>query len=67
MKIVKILASNSKQFRVYGMLKQLQTDDDKEEGWPPNTKFHRELKITSGLENSPGFDPRNSKMTSKLL
>ena len=32
MKIVKILASNSKQFRVYGMLKQLQTDDDKEEG-----------------------------------
>ena len=32
MKILKILASNSKQFRVYGILKQLEIDDDKEEG-----------------------------------
>ena len=38
MKILKILASNSKQFRVYGILKQLEIDDDKEEGWLPNTK-----------------------------
>ena len=38
MKILKILASNSKQFRVYGILKQLEIDDDKGEGWPPNTK-----------------------------
>ena len=32
MKILKILASNSKQFRVYGILKKLQIDDDKGEG-----------------------------------
>ena len=32
MKIMKILASNSKQFRVYGILKKLQIDDDKGEG-----------------------------------
>ena len=32
MKILKILASNSKQFRVYGILKQLEIDDDKGEG-----------------------------------
>ena len=35
MKILKILASNSKQFRVYGIFKKLQIDDDK--GGPPNT------------------------------
>ena len=31
-------------------------------------KFHRKVKITSGLENSPRylFDSGNSKMTSKL-
>ena len=29
MKILKILASNSKQFRVYGIFKILQIDDDK--------------------------------------
>ena len=34
-KILKILASNSKQFRVYGIFKKLQIDDDK--GGPPNT------------------------------
>ena len=32
MSILKILASNSKQFRVYGILKQLEIDDDKGEG-----------------------------------
>ena len=32
MKILKIFASNSKQFRVYGILKKLQIDDDKGEG-----------------------------------
>ena len=35
MKVLKILASNSKRFRVYGIFKKLQIDDDK---WgPPNT------------------------------
>ena len=29
MKILKILASNSKSFRAYGILKKLQIDDDK--------------------------------------
>ena len=36
MKILKILASNSKRFRVYGILKKLQVDDDKE-GLPNTT------------------------------
>ena len=35
MKILKILGSNSKQFRVYCIFKRLQIDDDKE--GPPNT------------------------------
>ena len=35
MKILKILASNSKQFRVYRIFKKLQIDDDK--GELPNT------------------------------
>ena len=35
MKILKILASNSKRFRVYGIFRKLQIDDDK--GAPPNT------------------------------
>ena len=34
-KILKILDSNSKRFRVYGIFKKLQIDDDK--GGPPNT------------------------------
>ena len=65
MKIPKILASNSKQFRVYGILKQLQIDDDKcggkgGGGWGEGgdyqiQKFHRWLHISSGLEKSPGF------------
>ena len=37
MKILKILASNFKQFRVYGIFKKLQIDDDKGEGGLPNT------------------------------
>ena len=37
MKILKILASNSKRFRVYGIFKKLQIDRDK--GGPPNTKI----------------------------
>ena len=36
MKILKILASNSKWFRVYSILKKLQIDDDRQ-GGPPNT------------------------------
>ena len=32
MKILEILTSNSKQFRVCGILKQLQIDDDKGKG-----------------------------------
>ena len=35
MKILQILASNSKRSRVYGIYKKLQIDDDK--GGPPNT------------------------------
>ena len=35
MKILRILASNSKRFRVYGIFKKLQIDDDK--GGLPNT------------------------------
>ena len=36
MEILKILASNSKRFRVYGILKKLHIDDD-DQGGPPNT------------------------------
>ena len=32
MKILKILASNSKRFRVYGIFKKLQIDDDRQGG-----------------------------------
>ena len=35
MKILKILPSNFKPFRVHGIFKKLQIDDDK--GGPPNT------------------------------
>ena len=35
MKILKILASNYMRFRIYGIFKKLQIDDDK--GRPPNT------------------------------
>ena len=55
MKILKILASNSKRFRVYGIFKKLQIGDDK--GDPQIQQFLRQilLKITSGLKNSPGY------------
>ena len=36
-KTLKILASNSKWFRVYGIFKKLQIEDDY--GGPPNTKI----------------------------
>ena len=42
-KILKILASHSKRFRVYGIFKKLQIDDDK--GGLPNTRIYW---ITSG-------------------
>ena len=35
MKVLKILTSNSKRFRVYDILKKLQVDDDKR--GPPDT------------------------------
>ena len=42
MKIPKIVASSSKQFRVYGILKKLQIDDDKRgRGDCQIQKFHR--------------------------
>ena len=55
MKILIILASNSKRFRVYGIFKKLQIGDDK--GDPQIQQFLRQilLKITSGLKNSPGY------------
>ena len=37
MKILKILVSNSKGFRVYGIFKTLQIDDDKGGGLPNTT------------------------------
>ena len=37
MKILKVLASNSKQFGVYGIFKKQQIDDDR--GGLPNTTF----------------------------
>ena len=56
MKIRKILASNSKQFRVMAFLKNDKIDDDR--GRAGKIKqFLRLLllKITSGLKNSPGY------------
>ena len=44
MKILKILASNSKQFRVYGIFKKWQIDDDRDREGSANT--------TLGLINS---------------
>ena len=55
MKILKILASNSKQFRFYGIFWKLQIDI---EVWPSQIlHFLRYLlfKITSGLKNSPVY------------
>ena len=55
MKILKILASNSKRFRVYGIFKKWQIDDDRGSG--QILHFFRQLllKITSDLKNSPGY------------
>ena len=57
MKILKILASNSKQFRVYEIFKKWQIDDDRV--WMIGQILHflryRQLEITSGLKNSPGY------------
>ena len=47
MKILKILASDSKWFRVYGIFKKWQIDD--------GGRGDFLLKITSGLKNSPGY------------
>ena len=59
MKILKILASNSKQFRVYGMFKNWQIDDDSGGRGAGNQiqQFLRSLllKITSSLNNFPGY------------
>ena len=55
MKILKILASNSKQFWVYGIFKKLQIDDDR---WGTQILHFLTwllLKITSGLRNTPGY------------
>ena len=55
MKILKILASNSKQFRFYGIFWKLQIDI---EVWPSQIlHFLRYFlfKITSGLKNSPVY------------
>ena len=45
-KILKILASNAMQFRIYGIFRKLQIDDD--EGGLPNTTF---FEITSAWNN----------------
>ena len=68
MKILKILDSNSEQFRVYGILKKWQIDDDKRVAkyniFLDNFCLKKPLvlKIPLGIV----FDSRNSKMTSKL-
>ena len=53
-KILKILGSNCKWFRVHDIFKKWQIDDDS--GWS-NTAFFRYLllKITSGLKHSPRY------------
>ena len=56
MKILKISASNSKRFRVYGIFRKLQIDDDGQ-GDHQIQQFLRQLliKTTSGLKNSLGY------------
>ena len=39
MKFLKILASNYKRFRVYGIFKKIQIDDDHQGGQPNTTIF----------------------------
>ena len=55
MQILKILASNSKQFRVYGIFKKWQIDDDR--GGSQIQHFLRLLllKITDGLQISHDY------------
>ena len=57
LKILKILASNSKWVRVYGIFKKWQIDDDKGGENQIRQVFRwLLLKITSGLKNSPEYD-----------
>ena len=70
MKILKILSSNSKRVRVYGILKKWQIDDEIR---GEDTKYNKFLdnlclKQSLVLKTLLGmiFDSRNSKMTSKL-
>ena len=55
MKILKVLASNSKQFRVYGIFKKRQIDDDREGRLNTTLSWITSVKVTSGLKNSPGY------------
>ena len=56
MKILKILASNSKRFRFYGVFKKWQIDD-RGEGGGQILQFLRQVlfKITFGLKNPPTY------------
>ena len=55
MKILKVLASNSKRFRVYGIFKKRQIDDDREGRLNTTISWITSVKVTSGLKNSPGY------------
>ena len=55
MKILKVLASNSKRFRVYGIFKKRQIDDDREGRLNTTLSWITSVKVTSGLKNSPGY------------
>ena len=55
MKILKVLASNSKRFRVYGIFKKRQIDDDREGRLNTTLSWITSVKVTSGLKNSPDY------------
>ena len=57
MKILKILASNSKRFRVYDIFKIWKIEDDRDRGSGQILHFLRSipLKVISGLKDSPGY------------
>ena len=55
MTLLKILASNSNWFRVYGIFKKWQIDDDRGGGQILHFLRYLLLKITSGLKNSPWY------------
>ena len=55
MKVLKVLASNSKRFRVYGIFKKRQIDDDREGRLNTTLSWITSVKVTSGLKNSPGY------------